>query len=661
MLLLRALMEHHELARCLNTSGETFLHCLAEEWYLGDAIYLRVLLRHLAFDDGPDKFNVFSKDVYGRSVFHLMTESISNQKTLSELMEPFDRHAYMTRDAFGVIPGEIRAQTTSQSPKNKIDMALVIENQAQLLHTINRAYHDNKAEHDGGRNALHCIASVVLSQDSLLAFNNIPNLSAEHPDLLATNSQVGEKSTQKQKELDSLAKFYKQREDVVLDLIGIGVNVNAYDAAGNTVLMHFVTHLSEDYDRKTSINIIDQILESGAAIQARNRTGETALHVAVRHGRKLAMMALVLKGANVHARDKNGRTPLRTLAYEIQKPGNDSATYAHLEACFAWLSGQAEAKLRSSVLDEWGWSGLPALPARRGTGLSESGRTDFTRYEEQVLGIDRIGLTSLDECYEESHVNSVINCHARDGKSQRVIKRLRDVLEEEQDKEFSKMKWKQQESLGKIEVVKKRTQTYEDERSTLKQPSMMVKIEQSEETANSSTASIRDNNPSIDDMCGAFNISISQVFRPEEAWQSVRRCLNELEVIALLPRKNSSGLTEGHCQVANNGSNDHSKDSNIEQEASGSSHLPDGGHSGIDRDRKRRRSDASGSLSRKRDDNNDERNDGNGSENGPKKRNKGKTKGRYTCPYRKRNPIRFNVREHQSCALVAFDSISLVK
>ncbi|KAJ0378432.1 hypothetical protein COL26b_003317 [Colletotrichum chrysophilum] len=137
-------------------------------------------------------------------------------------------------------------------------------------------------------------------------------------------------------------------------------------------------------------------------------------------------MALVLKGANVHARDKNGRTPLRTLAYEIQKPGNDSATYAHLEACFAWLSGQAEAKLRSSVLDEW-------------------------------------GLTSLDECYEESHVNSVINCHARDGKSQRVIKRLRDVLEEEQDKEFSKMKWKQQESLGKIEVVKKRTQTYEDE------------------------------------------------------------------------------------------------------------------------------------------------------------------------------------------------------
>ncbi|EQB46776.1 hypothetical protein CGLO_14155 [Colletotrichum gloeosporioides Cg-14] len=487
MLLLRALMEHHELARCLNISGEIFLHCLhvAKKWYLDEAIFLRVLLRYLAFDDGPNKLTVFSKDVCGRSIFHLMTESISSQEALSELMELFDCHDYATRDTFGSTPGGIQAQPTYQSQIGELDRSSVVESQAQLLHTINRAYHDTSAEHDGGRNALHCTASVVFSPDSLLAFNSIPNLSVQHPDLSTTKNKVGEKPTQNKKEVNSSAKFYKQREGVVIDLIGLGVDVNAYDAAGNTVLMHFVAHLPDDGDSNSSIKIINQILESGAGIQARDRIDETALHVAVRFGRKLTMKTLVLQGANVHARDKHGRIPLRTLADEIENSGHDSATYAHLKACFAWLSGQGEATLRSSVLNEWGWSGLPALPGRQGTGLIEL-EINLTSSEERLLGVERMGLISLDEWYEESHANSVINCHVRDEKSQRVLRQLRDGLEQEQEEESSKLKWTQSESLSKMEAVKKASQTYEDERRTTNQPLAMVKIEQSEESVNSS-------------------------------------------------------------------------------------------------------------------------------------------------------------------------------
>lgn len=52
-------------------------------------------------------------------------------------------------------------------------------------------------------------------------------------------------------------------------------------------------------------------------------------------------------------------------------------------------------------------------------------------------------------------------------------------------------------------------------------------------------------------------------------------------------------------------------------------------------------------------------------ENGPKKRPKrlrvSKTRTSFTCPYRKRNPLRFNVREYGSCALNSFADMALLK
>ncbi|KAH9230779.1 hypothetical protein K456DRAFT_467012 [Colletotrichum gloeosporioides 23] len=198
----------------------------------------------------------------------------------------------------------------------------------------------------------------------------------------------------------------------------------------------------------------------------------------------------------------------------------------------------------------------------------------------------------------------------------------------------------------------------------MKRRSTVVKLEESEDSANTSEESSRETSPSVDDICGlvlsnAFNISLSQVSHPEEAWESVRRCLNELSVITSLSHEHSPSPSEGHVRVANS----FSRDADPEQTASENSLLPDDGHHGVNRDRKRRRSDASGGPSRRggNSNNNDDEKNGKCSENGSKTRKKGKTNGRYTCPYRKRNPLRFNVRQHPSCATVAHDSISLVK
>lgn len=44
-----------------------------------------------------------------------------------------------------------------------------------------------------------------------------------------------------------------------------------------------------------------------------------------------------------------------------------------------------------------------------------------------------------------------------------------------------------------------------------------------------------------------------------------------------------------------------------------------------------------------------------------KKQRTGKKGGNFSCPFRKRNPIRFNVRDHESCALKPFTDFALLK
>lgn len=86
-------------------------------------------------------------------------------------------------------------------------------------------------------------------------------------------------------------------------LRGIAADWNAVDAAGCTAL---IRHL----DRKTpDFRVLDELIAPGWARGARNRRGETALHVAARRGHRGAVEDLLKAGADPRATDCAGRTP----------------------------------------------------------------------------------------------------------------------------------------------------------------------------------------------------------------------------------------------------------------------------------------------------------------------------------------------------------------
>jgi len=64
-----------------------------------------------------------------------------------------------------------------------------------------------------------------------------------------------------------------------------------------------------------STEAVALLLEHGADVLAVNEAGATALHIAAFHGRLANTKLLVLRGANVHAKDKGGFTPLDDAKY----------------------------------------------------------------------------------------------------------------------------------------------------------------------------------------------------------------------------------------------------------------------------------------------------------------------------------------------------------
>ncbi|KAL6362434.1 hypothetical protein LRP88_03716 [Fusarium phalaenopsidis] len=194
-----------------------------------------------------------------------------------------------------------------------------------------------------------------------------PTPKASHPldavlseDMLQDNpgASVGEDGrSDRRPQTDSSFQMLSQRKSVMEELLVAGVNPNHYNGDGNTVLMTFAARLPEDDDYRLPCQIIATLVKAGAHINARNRMGETALHIAVRTGHKLVTRALVEAGANVYARDGEGRSVL-DVADITALHSKDVKDYAHAEAARAWLSGlQARAVQNPTVKQEWGMGG----------------------------------------------------------------------------------------------------------------------------------------------------------------------------------------------------------------------------------------------------------------------------------------------------------------
>lgn len=135
-------------------------------------------------------------------------------------------------------------------------------------------------------------------------------------------------------------------------MVCVGVDLNNYDNHGNTALMAFVTHLPDGDDDKTLADIFSLLIDRGANIHRRNRQGESALHIAVRLGRKVATSALLLKGADVHARTAEGKGVLALGEAHYLSSRDDPPLYASIMGCMA-LCIKYGAVAAPTFVQEW--------------------------------------------------------------------------------------------------------------------------------------------------------------------------------------------------------------------------------------------------------------------------------------------------------------------
>ncbi len=85
-------------------------------------------------------------------------------------------------------------------------------------------------------------------------------------------------------------------------LIRFGANVNQVTGIGGMTPLHMSA-------RRGTAKIAEALLDAGADIEARDKSGETPLRRAVNCGQERMACLLLARGANPHSADKKGRTP----------------------------------------------------------------------------------------------------------------------------------------------------------------------------------------------------------------------------------------------------------------------------------------------------------------------------------------------------------------
>ncbi|KAJ4311431.1 hypothetical protein N0V84_010453 [Fusarium piperis] len=349
-----------------NTAGQTLLHVLHRAWFY-NTTFLCELLGSLA----QRSFDFGARDHYGRSFSHILLARDVSPEVRNFFLRICQSDNCTKRDAFNVTPtfalrpeptlGINRAYTQAMDLDPPVPASVpgedddaepyhisAVAQEARLLDFIRKVPFDPRLEDSEGRNGLHCLAAATLSASSVLQKYGLD----EHGE----PSHRRQRKDRAPKDLDSCTERYNLRLDLLEGLLEAKADPNHYDIHGYTPLMAFAAQLPEDDDYKVGGKILHKLVEAGADIDARNRSGETALHVAVRCGRKLAVKQLVEDGASVHARDAAGRSVLEVADIKMKSlGGQDTEQYAHFEACRAWLSGQTgKAVQNPTVMQEWG-------------------------------------------------------------------------------------------------------------------------------------------------------------------------------------------------------------------------------------------------------------------------------------------------------------------
>ncbi|KAK4162978.1 hypothetical protein QBC43DRAFT_301476 [Cladorrhinum sp. PSN259] len=367
----------------VNTAGQSFLHILNLDWFMdlsNPSSRLKQLLTSVTVAS-PNL--VYKTDVYGRTFFHRAHSLVRDTSILANIFSPFDPVRASRRDAFGFNPlaniqtgtegpyipprrgGSLSPQAEdlvrNSSPSNE---GSFLAYHARLVQVTQSSYNDPLVEDSEGRNGLQCLAEAIISQQTMdrhvqrsnLLPTSRPSLkrkldskgmSPPSPGTSGGNGSAGGEGT------------LVSRLRHLTGLLHSQVDVNHYDKAGYTPLMAFISHIPDDQDdkSKTLLAILETLLRANANMEARNRRGETALLVAARLGRKVALTTLLEHGANVYARDVDGRGLLEVVdeVCRSAKAKEDVSLYARMEACRVLVTGRRDwgVVLKPSIVREW--------------------------------------------------------------------------------------------------------------------------------------------------------------------------------------------------------------------------------------------------------------------------------------------------------------------
>ncbi|KAI1497438.1 hypothetical protein F5X99DRAFT_396907 [Biscogniauxia marginata] len=354
-----------------NTAGQTFLHVLHSSWF-ADGPRFRELLRALE----NTRFNIFATDVYGRNVFHLLRNRMGDSARFPQ--HTHEWNSLNRRDAFGVKPMALRAwrnldpnvAQTSQPvgimdtmdlsrtdsplvrisiPSENEDTTRIRQNTAllELINSASSIENPNPLLEDShGRNGLHCLAEVDLDIGPL-----------------RTSSSSSRQSKKRKYGEDDDAPSPQSRQSsrrlqYLQGLLHAKLDVNHYDENGYTPLMAFVTHGRDDsrWEKNDLEKMIRMLVRTGGAnMEARNREGETALHIAARRGQKVALKELLELGANPNVRNAQGLGILAVIDEFYRHTERDGVFGARLEVCRCLLTGRASEPVlqEPTVLAEW--------------------------------------------------------------------------------------------------------------------------------------------------------------------------------------------------------------------------------------------------------------------------------------------------------------------
>ncbi len=114
-----------------------------------------------------------------------------------------------------------------------------------------------------------------------------------------------------------------QHRDMIEYFLSYGIDINTKGNSGYCGTDVTVLHSAA---RSCDEAIIELLIEKGAHVNARAKTGKTPLFIAAMAGNKGAAKALLANGANVNARDDANNTPLHFTVRE-----NNMATFSSIE------------------------------------------------------------------------------------------------------------------------------------------------------------------------------------------------------------------------------------------------------------------------------------------------------------------------------------------